>query len=110
MATRLAFCIHTALVLAWINALVIAAGTVVRTVLVHLTLAPLTVGERIAHIARQTGADRTFFVGVIVAGIALRICAARIRVAQVLLCERTAGYKGISRVCFRAAADRRQTT
>lgn len=39
MATRLAFCIHTALVLAWINALVIAAGTVVRTVLVHLTLA-----------------------------------------------------------------------
>lgn len=39
MATGLALCIHTALILARINALVIAAGTVVRTIFVHLTLA-----------------------------------------------------------------------
>lgn len=39
MATGLALCIHTALVLARINTLIIAAGPVVRAVFVHLTLA-----------------------------------------------------------------------
>lgn len=39
VAAGLALCIHTALVLARINALIIAAGTVIWAVLVRLTLA-----------------------------------------------------------------------
>lgn len=41
-------------------------------------------GEGIADKAGQAGADRTLLVGVIVAGIALRVWATRIRVAQIL--------------------------
>lgn len=39
VAAGFALCIHTALILARINALVVAAGPMVRAVLVHLTLA-----------------------------------------------------------------------
>lgn len=58
-------------------------------------------GERISDKARQAGADRSLFVGVIVAGIALRVSSARIRVAQILCKERRDIYPLVSLFLWR---------
>lgn len=47
----------------------------------------MTMRKRISDESGQAGADRAFFVGVIVAGVALRVRTARIWIAQVV-CNR----------------------
>lgn len=87
---RLTLCTDSTLSNARINALVRDARLVIGTFCVTLTFTPHAVRKGISGVSRRAGTDRSFLVATIVARRADGIRSARVRIAQVLLRERTA--------------------
>lgn len=90
----MAFCLAhrtgAALADARIHARIVDARPMVTALAIALALAAHASRQRIAGVARLAGAHRTLLVCVVVAGLALGVCAARIWRAQVLwrvVCE-----------------------
>lgn len=91
MAFRFANRTDTALTNARIHARVIDAGPMIAAFAVALAFAAHAMRQRIARVAGEACAYGALLVRVIVAGLALGICATRIWRAKVLCCCRRQG-------------------
>lgn len=82
-----------------------ALQVVFRTFAIALAFSTHAVTERIAGVSWQTGANGTFFAGIIVTGNALSIGSTRVWTAQIFFCEGTATDEGITGHVTRATTD-----
>lgn len=107
MGLWLAGSARSALANAGIHTLIVDARLVVGTLVVAQALTPRAVRQWIARVARQAVADRPLTSSIVMAGYAERICAARIWLAEILLCEWATAHKRIAGHVAWTAADRR---
>lgn len=101
---RVALGVHAALARAHVLALVVDARLVVPALRVRGALAAPAPRERVAHVAGHARAHRPLLAGVVVPGLAPRVLAARVRLAQVRRLERPAPDERVARHGPRAAA------
>lgn len=98
--------VHAALAGAHVLALVVDARLVVPALRVSGTLAAPTPGERVAHVTGQARAHGPLLAGVVVSGLAPRVLAARVGLAQIGRLERPAPNERVAGHGPRAAAHR----
>lgn len=96
--------VHAALARAHVLTLVVDARLVVPALDVGRALAAPAPGERVAHVAGHARAHRPLLARVVMAGLAPRVLAARVRLAEVGRLERPAPHERVARHRPRAAA------